>query len=53
MTRQNASRPKTDGHATGLAVPAHLATPTDETQQGVQAITEALNALVADAFASR
>jgi starvation-inducible DNA-binding protein len=51
MTTQHASRPKTDGHAKGLAVPAQLATPTDLTPQDTQAITEALNPLVADAFA--
>ena len=35
----------------GYPAPAQLATPTDLPQEGVQAITEALNPLVADSFA--
>jgi starvation-inducible DNA-binding protein len=39
------------GKATARPVPRQLATPTDLSPEGVRAITEALNGLVADAFA--
>jgi starvation-inducible DNA-binding protein len=51
MTTQQAPRTKADGHVTSYPVAKQLATPTDLTPQAVRAITEALNPLIADAFA--
>ena len=51
MTTQHTPRAKTTGQVKSYPVAKQLATPTDLTQQEVQVITEALNPLVADAFA--
>ena len=51
MTTQQTHGAKTNGQVKSYPVVRQLATPTDLTQQEVQAITEALNPLVADAFA--
>jgi len=50
MTTQQTPRAKATGQVKSFPVAKQLATPTDLTQQEVQAITEALNPLVADAF---
>ena len=51
MTTQQTRGTKTNGQVKSYPVARQLATPTDLTKQEVQAITEALNPLVADAFA--
>ena len=51
MTTQQTRGTKTTGQVKSYPVARQLATPTDLTKQEVQAITEALNPLVADAFA--
>lgn len=51
MTTQQTRGAKTNGRVKSYPVATQLATPTDLTQKEVQAITEALNPLVADAFA--
>ena len=51
MTTQQTRGTKTTGQVKSYPAASQLATPTDLTQQEVQAITEALNPLVADAFA--
>jgi starvation-inducible DNA-binding protein len=50
-TTQHATRNTTSARVKTFPAPKRLATPTDLSQQDVQAITEALNPLVADAFA--
>ena len=52
MTTQQTRATKANGQVKSYPVARQLATPTDLTQKEVQAITEALNPLVADAFAS-
>jgi len=51
MTTQQTRGTKTTGQMKSYPAARQLATPTDLTQQEVQAITDALNPLVADAFA--
>jgi starvation-inducible DNA-binding protein len=51
MTTQQTRGTKTNGRVKSYPVAKQLATPTDLAQKEVQAITEALNPLVADAFA--
>jgi len=51
MTAQQTARTRTNGQLKSYPVARQLATPTDLSQQAVQAITEALNPLIADAFA--
>jgi starvation-inducible DNA-binding protein len=51
MTTHQARATKTNSQVKSYPVARQLATPTDLTQKEVQAITEALNPLVADAFA--
>ena len=51
MTTQQTRGTKTTGQVKSSPAARQLATPTDLTKQEVQAITEALNPLVADAFA--
>jgi len=51
MTTHQTSGTKTNSQVKGYPVAKQLATPTDFSSQEVQAITEALNPLVADAFA--
>lgn len=51
MTAQQTSMPKTSSFTQPRAVAKQLATPMDLNQQEIQAITEALNPLIADAFA--
>ena len=51
MTTQQTRGTKTTGQVKSYPAARQLATPTDLTQQEAQAITEALNPLVADAFA--
>ncbi len=50
MTSQQTLKAKTGGPMQAYPVAQQLATPTDLSPQAVQAITEALNPLVADAF---
>lgn len=51
MTTQQATRTHTSARVKTYPAPKQLATPTDLSQDDVKAITEALNPLVADAFA--
>ncbi|HKD76552.1 MAG TPA: DNA starvation/stationary phase protection protein, partial [Ktedonobacterales bacterium] len=51
MTTQQTTRTRTNGQIKSYPVARQLATPTDLSQQAVQAITGALNPLIADAFA--
>ena len=51
MTTQQTRGAKTNGRVSSYPVARQLATPTDLAQKEVQAITEALNPLIADAFA--
>ncbi len=51
MTTQQTRGTKTNGRVKSYPVAKQLATPTDLAQKEVQAITEVLNPLVADAFA--
>lgn len=51
MTTQQTRETKTNGRVKSYPVASQLATPTDLTRQEAQAITEALNPLIADAFA--
>jgi len=55
-TTQRATTLKTDGHGTkgsrrSAQVPVQLATPTDLAPDAVQAVTQAINPIIADAFA--
>jgi starvation-inducible DNA-binding protein len=51
MTTRQTPGTKTNNQVKAFPAAKPLATPTDLSQQGVQAVTEALNPLVADAFA--
>src|SRR5689334_13791172 len=51
QTTHHATRTQTNGHVKTYPAPKQLATKTDLTAQETQAITEALNPLIADAFA--
>lgn len=51
MTTRQATRTQTNVHVKSFPAPPKLATPTDLTPKESQAITEALNPLVADLFA--
>jgi starvation-inducible DNA-binding protein len=51
MTTQQTRGAKTNGRVKSYPVARQLATPTDLTQQEVQALTDALNPLIADLFA--
>ena len=51
MTTAHTSKAKTNTQIMSYPAPSQLATVTDLTPQGTQEITEALNPLIADAFA--
>ncbi len=51
MTTKQATPPPRQSRVQSFPAPAPLATVTDLTKQDVQAITEALNPLIADLFA--
>src|SRR2546423_9673476 len=51
MTTRQSAQTSTDGRLKSYPAPSQLATVTDLTSQESQAITEALNPLIADAFA--
>src|SRR5262249_34061086 len=50
MTSQQTPTAKADGHVATYPAAPQLATPTDLTKQAIQAVSEALNPLVADLF---